>query len=189
MGNIFKPQDDSSGGLVDAPKYKTVSQDEMNSMDMNALKDLASADPWKVGQSYGPGLGGVANFSGIQGQAQSTWDNRRMAEIKQQTDAANAQRASAEEASRQAAKVAESAAQQRQYTQQGQTQSQVQNVNALNVQSQIRDYQNKSPEQASADVSQVTADGADGGSPSAGAEDQRKRPGGFTNRPTGIRIS
>ncbi|AGW43612.1 hypothetical protein JG068_030 [Burkholderia phage JG068] len=177
----------SNGGYVQQYK-RTPTQDELNSMGMDELKTLAGQNDTFSSQ-YGPGMMGWAIGSGVKTQAQNTWDTRRQAELKAQTDAANAQRAAAEAASAEAAKVAESARQQGEYTKQARTQGQVQQANAINVQAQIRDYQNRAPEQAQADVSAVTADGASGGAGAGAGEDQRKRPGGFTQRATGIRIS
>lgn len=176
----------SNGGHVQQ-YLRPPTQDELNSMGMDELKSMAGQE--KIDSRYGPGMMGWAIGSGVKHQAQNTWDTRRQAELKAQTDAANAQRAAAEAASAEAAKVAESARQQGEYTQQARTQSQVQQANAINVQAQIRDYQNRAPEQAQADVSAVTADGASGGAGAGAGEDQRKRPGGFTQRATGIRIS
>jgi hypothetical protein len=122
-------------------------------------------------------------------KVQQVYQDRQLADLKAQTEAANAQKAAAEAASAQAAKVAEQAKQSSQYTSQARTQSQVQNVNAINVQSMLRNYGSQSPQQAQTDIQQVTADGADGVTSATGTEDQRKRPGGFTNRATGIRIS
>lgn len=177
----------SNDGYVQQYK-RAPTQDELNSMGMDDLKSLANS-PNGFGAQYGPSIMGWAIGSDVKTRAQNTWDNRRQAELKAQTDAANAQRAAAEASSAEAAKVAESARQQGEYTQQARTQSQVQQTNAINVQAQIRDYKNRAPEQAQADVSAVTADGASGEAGAGAGEDKRKRPGGFTQRATGIRIS
>lgn len=184
VGDEYK--DDGGGHVLQYQRGAT--QDEFNAMSMDQLKSMAGDNSIQFSSKYGPGILGWAVASGQRQMAQNTWDTKRQAELKAQTDAANAQRAAAEQASREAAKVAESARQQGEYTQQSRTQGQVQQANAINVQAQIRDYQNRAPQEASTDVSAVTADGADGRA-AAGGEDQRRRPGGFTQRATGIRIS
>lgn len=185
LGNVLVSQQKKPEGIPNPTNglIPIRTQDELNSMDMDALKALADSNVWQNG------LGGAVNNSANINNAQRTYDTRRTAELQAQTDAANAQKAAAEQALAAAQQQQKDTETQKSYVQQGRTQAMVQNANAINVSQQIRDYQNKAPGEASTDVSQVTADGADSGGAVSGAEDQRKRPGGFTQRATGIRIS